>query len=75
MAKIESDAKKKVVKYLNYGVDEKELTAVWFNELEGHVHVLIRNNRDDIYFEVTYYDEEGKYIIDVYDIVAVCEGF
>ena len=74
MAKIESDAKKKVVKYLNYGVDEKELTAVWFNELEGHVHVLIRNNRDDIYFEVTYYDEEGKYIIDVYDIVAVCEG-
>lgn len=74
MAKIEYDAKKRVAKYLNYGVDEKELEVVCFNEIGVHAQVLIRNNQDDRYFEVTYYDE-GKCIIAVYDIVALSNLF
>lgn len=74
MAKIECDAKKRVVKYLNYGVNEKELEVVWFNEIGVHAQVLLRNDQDDRYFEVTYYDD-GKCVIAVYDIVAVSNLF
>ena len=74
MTKIECDAKKKVAKCLNYGVNEKELEVVCFNETGVHAQVLLRNDQDDRYFEVTYYDN-GKCVVAVYDIIAVSNVF
>lgn len=64
-AKFESEAKKLVAKYLNYQIDEKELSIVGFSKVGADAKVMICD-MDDHCFEVTY-GEEGKYILDVYD--------
>ena len=48
MAKIECDAKKRVAKYLNYGVNEKELVVVWSNEIGVHAQVMLKTIRTTV---------------------------
>lgn len=73
-AKFESDAKKLVVKYLDYWVnekdviDEKELSIVWFCKVGANAKVMICD-MDDHCFEVTYFGEDGEYIVDFYSYV------
>lgn len=70
-AKFESDAKKLVAKYLNYGINEKELFIVWFSKVGANVKAMLISDVDYHYFEITYFGEEGKYRVNVYDITAV----
>lgn len=67
-AKFESDAKKLVTKYLNYKVNEKEVFIVWFSKVGANAKAMLSSNLDYHYFEITYFGEEGKYKVDVYDI-------
>lgn len=71
--KFESDAKKLVVKYLHYKVNEKEVFIVWFSKVGANARAMLRSDLDRRYFEITYFGEEGKYAVDVYDIAAVGE--
>ena len=77
-AKFESDAKKLVAKYLNYEVnekdviDEKEVFMVWFSKVGVNAKAMLSSVLNDLYFEVTYFGEEEKYIVDVYDLID-CE--
>lgn len=73
-AKFESDAKKLVAKYLNYEVNEKEVFIVWFSKVGANAKAMLSSDLDNRYFEVTYFGEEGKYKIDVYDITDVVWG-
>lgn len=72
-AKFESDAKKLVVKYLDYGVNEKDVFIVWFSKVGKNAKAMLSSNLDSHYFEITYFGEEGKYVVDVYDIAAMGE--
>lgn len=72
--KFESDAKKLVTKYLNYKVDEKEVFIVWFSKVGPNAKAMLSSVLDNRYFEVTYFCEEGKYIVDKYDFVG-WDGF
>lgn len=72
--KFESDAKKLVAKYLNYEVNEKEVFIVWFSKVGANARAMLRNDLDRRYFEITYFGEEGKYSVDVYDITDVVWG-
>lgn len=67
-AKFESDAKKLVAKYLNYKVDEKELSIIGFSKVGADAKVMICD-MDDHCFEVTYFGEDGEYIVDFYSYV------
>lgn len=73
-AKFESDAKKLVAKYLNYKVNEEDMSIVWFSKVGANARAMLRNDLDRRYFEITYFGEEGKYSVDVYDITDVAWG-
>lgn len=73
-AKFESDAKKLVAKYLDYGVNEKDVFIVWFSKVGANAKAMLSSHLDNRYFEVTYFGEEGKYKVDVYDITDVVWG-
>ena len=68
-AEFESKAKKLVASYLSYGVTEKGVFMVWFSKVGSNAKAMLSSVLDDRYFEVTYFGEEGKYIVDVYDLV------
>ena len=68
-AKFESEAKKLVAKYLNYQIDEKELTIIWFSKVGADAKVMICD-MDDQCFEVTYFGEDGEYIVDFYSYIG-----
>lgn len=70
-AKFESDAKKLVAKYLNYKVNEKEVFIVWFSKVGANAKAMLSSALGCHYFEVTYFGEEEKYAVDVYDIAAM----
>lgn len=72
--KFESDAKKLVAKYLNYEVNEKEVFIVWFSKVGANAKAMLSSDLDFHYFEITYFGEEGKYKVDVYDITDVVWG-
>lgn len=69
-AKFESDAKKLVAEYLNYKVDEKDVFIVWFSKVGANAKAMLSSGLDYHYFEITYFGEVGKYVVDVYDIAA-----
>lgn len=71
--KFESDAKKLVNKYLKYKVDEKDMFIVWFSKVGANAKAMICD-MDDHCFEVTYFGEDGEYIIDVYSYVE-CDKY
>lgn len=73
-AKFESDAKKLVAKYLNYEVNEEGLLIVWFSKVGANATAMIISDMDYHYFEITYFGEEGKYQVIVYDITDVVWG-
>lgn len=76
--KFESDAKKLVTKYLNYKVDEKDVidekdvSIVWFSKIVKNAKATLRSDLDHRYryFDVTYFGEEGVYILDAYRLVG-----
>lgn len=69
--KFESDAKKLVAKYLNYEVNEKDVSIVGFSKVGENAKAMLKSDLDYHYFEITYFGEEGKYKVDVYDITDV----
>lgn len=71
--KFESDAKKLVAEYLNYEVNEKEVFIVWFSKVGVNAKAMLSSDLDFHYFEISYFGEEGKYEVDVYDIESVDE--
>lgn len=73
-AKFESEAKKLVAKYLNYEVNEKELSIVGFSKVGADAKAMLSSDLDYHYFEITYFGEEGKYKVDVYDKTDVVWG-
>lgn len=66
--KFESDAKKLVAKYLHREVNEKELSIIGFSKVGADAKVMICD-MDDHCFEVTYFGEDGEYIVDFYSYV------
>ena len=73
-AKFESDAKKLVVKYPNYDVNEKEVSVVWFRKIGANAKAMLSSDLDFHYYEITYFGKEGKYKVDVCDITEVVWG-
>lgn len=67
-AKFESEAKKLVAKYLNYKVDEKDVIILWSSKVGADARAMICD-MDDHCFEVTYFGEDGEYIVDFYSYV------
>lgn len=72
-AKFESYAKKLVVRCSNYETDEKDVFIVWFIKVGSNAKAMLSSVSDNFYFEVTYFGEEGKYIVDEYDFVGYDE--
>lgn len=74
-AKFESDAKKLVAKYLNYEVNEKEVFIVWFSKVGENAKTMLESDLDHDcrLFTVTYFGEDGEYIVDVYSYVGWIE--
>lgn len=72
-AKFESEAKKLVVRCSDYETDEKDVFIVWFIKLGSNAKAMLSSAIDNCYFEVTYFGEEGKYIVDEYDFVGYDE--
>lgn len=70
-AKFESKAKKLVAK--NYEVNEKELSIVGFSKVGADAKVMICD-MDDHCFEVTYFGEDGEYIVDFYSYLE-CDKY
>ena len=66
----ESKAKKMVAKYL--GIDEKEVSMVWFRKVKSNEAVLCINVDSGpysycfVYFDVLYLSKRGRYIMTVY---------
>lgn len=58
-AKFKSKAKKLVVKYLNYQIDEKDVFILWSSKVGVNAKAMLSSDRDYHYFEVTYLIEEG----------------
>ena len=71
-AEFESKAKKLVARYLRCELDEKEVFMVWFSKVGVNAKAMLSSVLNDLYFEVTYFGEEEKYIVDVYDLID-CE--
>lgn len=72
-AKFESEAKKLVVIYYHYyadEADEKDVSMVWLSQVGTTIKAMLSSDLDCHYFEVTYYGVEGRYVVDVYDLVA-----
>lgn len=80
-AKFESKAKELVAEHLNYGVDEKDVidekdvSIVWFSKIGKNAKAMLRSDLDHRhrYYDVTYFGEEGVYILDVYSLVGWVE--
>lgn len=75
-AKFESVAKKLVARCLNYEIDEideKDVFIVWFSKVGSNAKAMLSSVLDNRYFEVTYFGEEGKYIVDEYDFAGYDE--
>lgn len=70
-AKFESEAKKLVAKYLNYEINEKDVFIVWFSKIGANAKAMLSSALDCHYFEITYFGEEGKYVVDAYDLESV----
>lgn len=73
-AKFESEAKKLVAKYLNYEANEEDVSIVGFSKVEENAKAMLSSDLDCHYFEITYFGEEEKYKVDVYDITDVVWG-
>lgn len=71
--KFESEAKKLVTRYLNYEANEEDVFIVWFSKVGANAKAMLSSALDCHYFEVTYFGEKGKYVVDVYDIAAMGE--
>lgn len=69
-AKFESEAKKLVVRCSNYETDEKDVFIVWFSKVGSNAKAMLSSVIDSRYFEVAYFGEEGKYIVDEYDFAG-----
>lgn len=69
-AKFESEAKKLVAFSYVVDVDEKDVFIVWFSKVGSNAKAMLSSVLDNRYFEVTYFGEEGKYIVDQYDLTA-----
>lgn len=72
-SEFESKAKKLVVSYYNYNdyeADEKDIFLVWFSQVGTTAKAMLGSYLDSHYFEVTYFGVEGRYVLDVYDLVA-----
>ena len=69
-AKFESEAKKLVVRCSDYEINEKDVFIVWFSKIGANAKAMLSSAIDNCYFEVTYFGEEGKYIVDEYDFVG-----
>lgn len=67
-AKFESKAKKLVAEYLNYEINEKDVFIVWFSKIGKNAKAMLGSDQDCHYFEIAYFGEEGKYVIDAYDL-------
>ena len=72
-AKFESDAKKLVVRCSDYEIDKKDVFIVWFSKVGSNAKAMLSSVSDNCYFEVTYFGEEGKYIVDEYDFAGYDE--
>lgn len=74
-AKFESKAKKLVAKHLNDEVDEKDVSIVWFSNVGENAKAMLESDLDHDcrLFTVTYFGEDGEYIIDVYSYVGWIE--
>lgn len=72
-AKFESKAKRLVAKYLNYQIDEKELSIIWFSKVGADAKVMICD-MDNHCFEVTCFGEDEEYIVNVYSYVECDES-
>lgn len=70
-AKFESKAKKLVAEYLNYEINEKDVFIVWFSKIGANAKAMLSSALDCHYFEITYFGEEGKYVVDAYDLESV----
>lgn len=68
--KFESVAKKLVASYLKYEVNEEDVFVVWFCKAGANAKAMLSSVLDNCYFEVTYFGEEGKYIVDKYDFAG-----
>ncbi|RAM09896.1 hypothetical protein DPF85_06020 [Limosilactobacillus fermentum] len=68
-AKFESEAKKLVAFSYAVDVDEKDVFIVWFSKVGSNAKAMLSSVLDNRYFEVTYFGEEGKYIVDEYDLM------
>lgn len=67
--KFESKAKRLVVECLDYGVNEKDVFIVWFSKVGANAKAMICD-MDDHCFEVTYFGEDGEYIIKTYRLTG-----
>lgn len=67
-AEFESKAKKLVAEYLNYEISEKDVFIVWFSKVGANAKAMLSSDLDCHYFEITYFGEEGKYVVDAYDL-------
>ncbi|MEK1422274.1 hypothetical protein HCY87_04660 [Limosilactobacillus fermentum] len=67
--KFESKAKELVAQYLNYEISEKDVFVVWFSKVGANAKAMLSSDLDHRYryFDVTYFGEEGKYVVDDYD--------
>ncbi|MCD5422933.1 DUF6275 family protein [Limosilactobacillus fermentum] len=65
--KFESDAKKLVARCLKYEINEEYVCIIWFSKEGANAKAMLKSDLDHHYFEVTYFGEEGKYIVDIYD--------
>lgn len=72
-ARFESKAKKLVAEYLNNEINEKDVFIVWFSKVGANAKAMLSSALDCHYFEVTYFGEKGKYVVDIYDITGVGE--
>ena len=70
-AEFESKAKKLVSSYYKDG--EKDVFMVWFSKVGANAKTMLSSAIDNCYFEVTYFGEEGKYIVDEYDFAGYDE--
>lgn len=77
-AKFESVAKKLVAEHLNDEfdekdmIDEKDVSIVWFSNVGANAKAMLESDLDYDYrlFTVTYFGEDGEYIVDVYSYVG-----
>ena len=72
-AKFESKAKKLVAEYLNYEINEKDVFIVWFCKVGANAKAMLSSDLDYHYFEITYFGEEGKYVVDAYDFDPILD--